>query len=117
MQIVDSFVLYNGVGEPNVMFQKKLRFVAASFLDWWMTVMLIGQCVFYESNPIANAFFLRWGYWGLLCYKLPPFLIIATTVTMIYKKGHRQVACAILDWGTIITLGVVFYGFSIFVTR
>lgn len=99
------------------MFQKKLRFVTASFLDWWMTVMLIEQCVFYENNPFANAIFLRWGYWGLLCYKLPIFLVISLIVMVIHARGNTRVASALLDWGTIITLGVVFYGFYLFITR
>jgi len=99
------------------MLQKKLRFVAASFLDWWMTVMLIGQHIFYENNPVANGFYENWGYLGLLCYKLPPFIVVFAVVLLIYARGHRKIAYAVLDWGTAVTVGVVLYGFCLFVSR
>lgn len=99
------------------MLKKITQLALASILDWWMTIMLIGQCIFYENNVVANAFHEKWGYIGLIFYKIPPMLVIVIITTWLQHLKHKKMAFAILDWGTLITLGVVFYSFSLFITR
>jgi hypothetical protein len=60
-----------------------------SFADLALTWLLVHQSggVFYESNPVAGAWLSRFGWPGLVAFKLGAFILLVSSV--IFVARHR----------------------------
>jgi hypothetical protein len=89
---------------------KLLLYALLSGCDLWLTLHLLGNsngCV-YESNPLAHSSLAAFGSLGLVVYKVLAVLLVAG-VTAIISRYRPQLGGRLLQFGCLITGGVVVY--------
>lgn len=79
-------------------------FILVNVLDIFMTylVMSFGAV---ESNPIANFFYDRYGFAGMIAFKLILVAIVCTTSQIVARKNMRY--AKFILWTGIIVVGLV----------
>jgi hypothetical protein len=90
-------------------------FLMVSSLDFIMTYLLLvhPEIHFVETNPIALFFYYRWGFKGLLGFKLFMAAFVAILCQIIARK-KRNVARRVLQVGTLIVGIVVVYSLCLY---
>lgn len=90
-------------------------FIMVNVLDIFMTYILL-RFNAVEANPFANYFYLRWGFNGMIAFKL----VIVTCVCVIAQiVATRKLATAkfLLVTGTLLTGAVVVYSVLLFTSH
>jgi len=95
---------------------KLLAFMALSLADLiltWTLLQLNGGNI-YETNPIANAWLVRYGWLGLMLFKSMTVLLFTSTCLLVfhYRPGK---AAQIINLGCFLVGAVVLY--SLFLLR
>ncbi len=97
-------------------------FILANALDLFMTYILLrhqwtqeehGGTHFYESNPLAAAFFNTWDVSGLVLYKFVLVAVVAVVVQVI-ALSKPTTARRVLNFATATASGVVMYSVALF---
>ena len=88
-------------------------FILVNVLDIFMTYILI-RFGGVEANPIARFFLNRWGFAGMIFFKLGMVAFI-TVLSQIIAQRKLQTARRLLQFGTIVVAIVVVYGLILFV--
>jgi hypothetical protein len=93
-------------------------FLLVSLLDFFMTYWMLmhqgdGSLSFAESNPFARYFLDRWGFRGLLYFKIVAVLVVVL-ITIIVAERKIHMARAILWLGILGTAAVVIYSFRLY---
>jgi Domain of unknown function (DUF5658) len=97
-------------------------FLMVSVLDVVMTYLLLtlsgteGGATFYESNPIARYFFLRWNVWGIVYFKFANVAVVEIIAHIVATK-NVVVARRLLDFGTLVVATVVIYSMLLMVSH
>ncbi len=87
--------------------QRKLYFVySLNVLDWVCTLLLISSGLFYEANPIADAFISNIAL-GLLIKCVAPFVLIFMVCRFMHILDFSQLKMADMA----ISFGLTFYLF------
>jgi hypothetical protein len=97
-------------GEPSVIELESLALIALSAADVFVTYVLLRQGPsFYESNPVAHWFFVRWNIAGMAVFKfsLMGFVIVIGEVVERRRAGWGR---GLLLISCLATLAVVLYG-------
>lgn len=97
------------------------HFIFASTLDVLMTYIVMSHSAqegvttrrIYESNPVARFFLDHWGLEGFVYFKFSLVAFVAVIAQMIATKRIRT-ARWVLNFGTIVVLGVVIYTLFLF---
>jgi len=94
-------------------------YILVSALDVFMTCIVMSHQAadgghFYESNPVANYFFLKWGMPGMVFFK---FAIVSIVVSIIQLIASQQLVTArrICSFAIVISCVVVLYSLSLLV--
>lgn len=89
--------------------------ILVSALDFLMTFLLLSNPAFnfIESNPIASFFFHRWGFKGLLVFKLVLAAFVAV-VCQIIATRKVELARKVLQFGTFVVGLVVIYSMMLY---
>ena len=85
-----------------------------SVLDLLMTYVLLRQGFhFYESNPLARWFFVRWNMAGMVAFK---FLLISLAIVFceIVERRRPGLGRKVLGFGTVAASAVVAYSLLLF---
>src|ERR1700736_6621006 len=87
---------------------------ALSCLDLALTYQLIqkGGGFIYESNPVAEEWLRRYGWTGLVCFKLLAVSIAAFSVVLVSVYRPR-VGSLLLNFALVVVSVVVLYSFSL----
>ena len=88
-------------------------FILVNVLDIFMTYILI-RFGGIEANPIARFFLNRWGFAGMIFFKLGMVAFI-TVLSQVIARRNLQTARRLLQFGTLIVAIVVVYGLILFV--
>ncbi|TWT58457.1 hypothetical protein KOR42_18320 [Thalassoglobus neptunius] len=89
-------------------------FILVNVLDFLMTYLLLSTGKFRESNPIAEFFLHRWGpVQGMLYFKLS-LVVVVCVIAQIIALKKPATARWLLNFGTVIVVGVVVYSLTIF---
>ena len=90
-------------------------FILANVMDIFMTLMLLFRGAI-EANPVANAVLQRWGFEGMIAFKL---LIVAAICVMaqVVALQKPRLASFVLWFGTVVTGSVVAYSMVLFATK
>jgi len=88
-------------------------FIALNLLDLVITIFLLDDGKFYESNILANYFIIRWGIAGAVTYKIVILLIIVV-ITQIIAHHKINWARNLLTFGCAIAGAVVIYSTYIY---
>jgi len=89
-------------------------FILASTLDALLTRYLLwsgsqdGQTFFVEANPIPRYFLESWGLDGLTYFKFA-LVALVTVICQVIARSRIEVARRVLNFASIIVLGVVIY--------
>jgi len=87
-------------------------FILINVFDVFMTYTLI-RFGGIEANPVARIFLERWGFNGMIFFKM---VIVAFVCVVAQIIGHRRLRTAkvLLNFGTLITGAVVVYGIVLY---
>lgn len=88
-------------------------FILVNVLDIFMTYVLI-RFGGVEANPIARFFLNRWGFAGMIFFKLG-MVAFVTVLAQVIAVRKLQTARRLLQFGTVIVAIVVVYGLILFV--
>jgi hypothetical protein len=88
---------------------ESVLFVALSAADLFMTYRLLWQGQFFEANPVAHWFFVRWNIAGMTAFKfaLVAFIIVLSETI---ERHRPRVGRAILLLGCIGAAAVTVHG-------
>lgn len=95
--------------DPLLLSRESGALLAVSVLDVLMTYVLLRQGFhFYESNPLARWFFVRWNIAGMVGFK---FLLIALAIAVseFVERRRPNLGRKVLGLGTVAATGVVAY--------
>ncbi len=95
--------------DPLLLSRESGAALAVSVLDVLMTYVLLRQGFhFYESNPLARWFFVRWNMAGMVGFK---FLLIALAIAVseFVERRRPNLGRKVLGLGTVAATGVVAY--------
>ncbi|WP_406700317.1 DUF5658 family protein [Singulisphaera sp. Ch08] len=101
-------------GDPLLLSRESAAILTVSVLDLLMTYVLLRQGFhFYESNPLARWFFLRWNMAGMVAFK---FLLIALAIVFceIVERRRPGLGRRVLGFGTVAASAVVAYSLLLF---
>ncbi|SIN90832.1 hypothetical protein SAMN05444166_1560 [Singulisphaera sp. GP187] len=101
-------------GDPLLLSRESAAILAVSVLDLLMTYVLLRQGFhFYESNPVARWFFLRWNMAGMVAFK---FLLISLAIVFceIVERRRPGLGRKVLGFGTVAASAVVAYSLLLF---
>ena len=87
-------------------------FILANVLDIFMTYMLMRFGAI-EANPIANLFFQRWNFAGMIFFKMAMVAVVAVLAQIIARRDLKR-ARFLLYAGTLIVGIVVVYSAILF---
>jgi hypothetical protein len=95
-----------------------LCFIAVSAMDAFLTWLLLtrhsGQIV--ESNPLALFCIERWGFTGMVLFKILLVSIVILNYTIIVR--HReQLARRVMNFGVVVVDAVVLYSLFLLVSQ
>ncbi len=90
-------------------------FVALNILDLVVTFFLLNHGGFRESNGIADYYLDRWGFAGMVWYKILSVMIVIV-VTQIVARYRFRIARWILIFGCLVMGGVVLYSCYLYLT-
>ena len=87
-------------------------FILINVFDVFMTYTLI-RFGGIEANPVARVFLDRWGFNGMISFKM---VIVAFVCIVAQIIGHRRLRTAktLLNFGTLVTGTVVIYGIVLY---
>ena len=87
---------------------EKTVFVVINLMDIVMTILLLNTGSFYESNPLANFFLERWGFVGMIGFKLVliGFVLLISNVVAIWRFNTAR---NLLYFGSVTVGAVVTY--------
>ncbi len=87
-------------------------FIFANVMDIFMTYMLLRYGAI-EANPFANFVLVRWGFWGMIGFKL---VIVAgvCVIAQIVALTRPKTAKGLLLAGTAVVAAVVVYSMLLF---
>jgi hypothetical protein len=88
-------------------------FIFANFMDLVMTLILLRYSAV-EANPIANFFYHRYGFVGMIGLKVVSVAAVCLVAQSIARRSELK-AQSLLIGGTLLVAGVVIY--SIFLAR
>jgi hypothetical protein len=96
-------------------------FILVSALDVFMTCILLSHQTadgqhFYESNPIANYFFMQWGMKGMVFFKFAMVSFVMVIVQLIAME-RLKTAQRLCSFATALSCVVVIYSLSLFLTH
>jgi hypothetical protein len=100
----------------NLPFQNETTiFILVSALDIFMTYILLRFGAI-ESNPVANFVFQKWGFQGMIAFKL---VIVSIVCVIAQLVATRKPATAqfLLNTGSVLTGSVVIYSVSLFFNK
>lgn len=90
-------------------------FILANVLDIFLTLMLLFNGAI-EANPIADAVLQRWGFEGMVAFKLVIVASISVLAQIVaLQKPH--LARFVLWFGTAVTGAVVAYSMLLFTSQ
>jgi DNA-directed RNA polymerase subunit RPC12/RpoP len=104
-----------GVGESSLLERESLGLIALSAADLLVTYALLRQGpAFYESNPVAQWFFLRWNIAGMALFK---FGTIGAVVVIgeIVERNRPGWGRGLLLVSCLATAAVVVYGLRLLI--
>jgi curved DNA-binding protein CbpA len=87
-------------------------FIFINVMDIFMTYVLLRFGAM-EANPIANFFFMKWGFYGMIAFKLVNVLIVCLIAQFVATK-KMQTGKALLNVGSLIVGIVVVYSTILF---
>ncbi len=90
-------------------------FIFVNVLDIFMTYILLTFGAI-EANPIANFFLLRFGFNGMICFKLAITAGVCVIAQIIAAESIAK-AKGLLALGTIVVGAVVAYSTYLFITK
>lgn len=102
------------LGDPLRLSRESAAILAVSVLDLLMTYVLLRQGFhFYESNPVARWFFMRWNMAGMVAFK---FLLISLAIVFceIAERRRPGLGRKVLGFGTVAASAVVAYSLLLF---
>lgn len=88
--------------------QELLLFVLVSTLDIFATYILLRDGNFFESNPVAQFFYNRWGIKGMIYFKLGMVAGICT-IAHVVSLQRPEWARRLLQFATVVVTIVVVY--------
>ena len=88
-------------------------FILIGTFDIFMTYMLLRNGAI-EANPIANFFFLRWGFKGMVAFKMATIALV-TVLAQVIAQFKMRTAKNLLIGGSILIGLVVIYSFGLLV--
>ncbi len=93
---------------PRPLQDETAMFILVNVLDIYITYMLLAVGGS-EANPVARFFLDRWGFDGMIFFKM---MIIAfyCVVTLVIAGHHLERAKSLLRFGTVVVAVVVIYG-------
>lgn len=100
-------------GKPLSLHNETSYFIFANFMDLVMTLILLRYSAV-EANPIANYFYQRYGFVGMIGLKIASVSLVCIVAQSIASRS-RSKARWLLIGGTILVATVVVY--SIFLAR
>jgi DnaJ domain/Domain of unknown function (DUF5658) len=100
-------------GKPLRLHNETSYFILANFMDIVMTGILLRYSAV-EANPIANYFYQRYGFIGMVSLKLASVVLVCVLSQSIAKRSEIK-AKILLIGGTLLVAAVVVY--SIFLAR
>ena len=80
-------------------------FLFLSFLDVILTTLLLSDYGCYETNPFAAAYWVLWGSWGLVVFKLLAILLMYLAVITLSRKLRLR----IVKFGSLLAFIVCIY--------
>jgi hypothetical protein len=98
------------IGEASLLESESLGLIALSAADVLMTYVLLRRSsAFYESNPVAQWFFLRWDIAGMAVFKFSAvgLVVVIGEIVERHRPGRGR---ALLLVSCLATAMVVFYG-------
>ncbi len=100
--------LYEAGFRPRPLQDETATFILVNVLDIYMTYALLAVGGS-EANPVARFFLDRWGFDGMIAFKM---MIIAfyCVVTLFIASHNLDRAKSLLRFGTVIVAMVVIYG-------
>lgn len=108
--VIWQHVVRVAVGEASVLEQEVLALIALSAADVLVTYVLLRRGpAFYESNPIAQWFFLRWNIAGMAVFKFSA-VGLAIVIGEIAERHRPGLGRVLLLVSCLATAAVVWYG-------
>jgi hypothetical protein len=100
-------------GKPLRLHNETSYFIFANFMDLVMTAILLRYSAV-EANPIANFFYLKFGFVGMVGLKIATVALVCFVTQSIARRNELK-ARILLVAGTLVVAAVVVY--SIFLAR
>lgn len=100
--------------DPLLLSRESGALLTVSVLDLLMTYVLLQQGFhFYESNPLARWFFVRWNMAGMVAFK---FLLISLAIVVceVVERRRPSLGRKVLGFGTVAASAVVAYSLLLF---
>lgn len=94
---------------PSLLPAESLLFVVLSAADLLMTYRLLWRGPFFEANPIARWFFVRWNIAGMTLFKFGLAIFIIVLAETI-ERHRPRVGRAILLLGSLAAAAVFIHG-------
>ena len=91
-------------------------FIAASLADLFLTIILINSGHFFESNPVADYFLVRWGIAGMAVFKIV-LMTIVCTISLVIARSQQQLARRLLTFSACVVFAVVTYSLTLYLSN
>jgi hypothetical protein len=98
-------------------------FLIVNVLDVMMTYLMLsdvpepdGRAMFYESNPVAHWFFVKWELSGIVVLKFT-MVAVVEVIAQIIAIRRLQLGRRLLEFGTLVVALVVLYSMYLLLTH
>ena len=98
-------------------------FLIVNVLDVMMTYLMLsdvpepdGRVMFYESNPVARWFFVKWELSGIVVLKFT-MVAVVEVIAQIIAIRRLQLGRRLLEFGTLVVALVVLYSMYLLLTH
>jgi Domain of unknown function (DUF5658) len=102
--------VHASIGETSLLELEILALIALSAADVLVTYVLLQRGpAFYESNPLAHWFFLRWNIAGMAVFKFSDMGVVVV-ISEIVERHRPGWGRTLLSVSCLVTAAVVWYG-------